>query len=180
MSEHVDVLIVGAGLSGIGAACQLRTRLPGKSVAILESRARQRRHLGPVPLPGHPLGLRHVHVQLPLAALAQRHRARRRAADPRLRPHRRPRVRRRRADPLPPPGHRGLVGQRDRALDGHDRPRRRDDHDDHRLPVGLLGLLRLRAGLRAGVPRRRRRSAASSSTRSTGPRTSTTPASGSS
>ncbi len=37
--EHVDVLIVGAGLSGIGAACQLRTRLPGKSVAILESRA---------------------------------------------------------------------------------------------------------------------------------------------
>ncbi len=38
MSEHVDVLIVGAGLSGIGAACQLRTRLPDKRVAILESR----------------------------------------------------------------------------------------------------------------------------------------------
>jgi cation diffusion facilitator CzcD-associated flavoprotein CzcO len=38
MSEHVDVLIVGAGLSGIGAACELRTRLPGKSVVILESR----------------------------------------------------------------------------------------------------------------------------------------------
>ena len=37
--EHVDVLIIGAGLSGIGAACQLRTRHPGKSVAILESRA---------------------------------------------------------------------------------------------------------------------------------------------
>jgi cation diffusion facilitator CzcD-associated flavoprotein CzcO len=36
--EHVDVLIVGAGLSGVGAACQLRTRLPGKSLAILESR----------------------------------------------------------------------------------------------------------------------------------------------
>ena len=37
-SEHVDVLIVGAGLSGIGAACHLRTELPGKSFAILEAR----------------------------------------------------------------------------------------------------------------------------------------------
>ncbi|MEU6641787.1 NAD(P)/FAD-dependent oxidoreductase [Saccharomonospora sp. NPDC046836] len=36
--DHVDVLIVGAGLSGVGAACQLRTRCPGKSVAILEAR----------------------------------------------------------------------------------------------------------------------------------------------
>ena len=36
--EHHDVLIVGAGLSGIGAACQLRRRLPGKSLAILEAR----------------------------------------------------------------------------------------------------------------------------------------------
>ncbi|GAA1963958.1 NAD(P)/FAD-dependent oxidoreductase [Amycolatopsis minnesotensis] len=37
-AEHVDVLIVGAGLSGIGAACHLRTELPGKSIAILEAR----------------------------------------------------------------------------------------------------------------------------------------------
>src|SRR4051812_29997475 len=29
--EHVDVLIVGAGLSGIGAACRLRTESPGTS-----------------------------------------------------------------------------------------------------------------------------------------------------
>jgi monooxygenase len=36
--EHVDVLIVGAGLSGIGAACRLRTECPGKSFAILEAR----------------------------------------------------------------------------------------------------------------------------------------------
>jgi monooxygenase len=36
--EHVDVLIVGAGLSGIGAACNLRENLPGKSFAILEAR----------------------------------------------------------------------------------------------------------------------------------------------
>ncbi len=38
MSEHVDVLVVGAGLSGIGAACRLRRDRPGTSVAILEAR----------------------------------------------------------------------------------------------------------------------------------------------
>jgi monooxygenase len=37
--EHVDVLIVGAGLSGIGAAHHLQRECPGKSYAILESRA---------------------------------------------------------------------------------------------------------------------------------------------
>jgi monooxygenase len=36
--EHVDVLIVGAGLSGIGAACHLQADSPRKSYAILEAR----------------------------------------------------------------------------------------------------------------------------------------------
>lgn len=36
--EHLDVLIVGAGLSGIGAACHLQAECPGKSFAILEAR----------------------------------------------------------------------------------------------------------------------------------------------
>ncbi len=36
--EHVDVLIVGAGLSGIGAAYRLQTEHPGRTYAILESR----------------------------------------------------------------------------------------------------------------------------------------------
>ncbi len=36
--EHLDVLIVGAGLSGIGAACHLRADCPGKSFAIVEAR----------------------------------------------------------------------------------------------------------------------------------------------
>ncbi|MCA9504395.1 MAG: NAD(P)/FAD-dependent oxidoreductase [Spirochaetaceae bacterium] len=36
--DHLDVVIVGAGLSGVGAACQLRALCPGKTVAILESR----------------------------------------------------------------------------------------------------------------------------------------------
>ncbi|HEX4359308.1 MAG TPA: NAD(P)/FAD-dependent oxidoreductase [Pseudonocardia sp.] len=38
-AEHVDVLIVGAGLSGVGAACHLQREIPGKSVAILEARS---------------------------------------------------------------------------------------------------------------------------------------------
>jgi len=38
--SHVDVLIVGAGLSGIGAAHHLQERCPEKTYAILESRER--------------------------------------------------------------------------------------------------------------------------------------------
>jgi monooxygenase len=37
-TDHVDVLIVGAGLSGIGAACHLSTSCPDKTYAIFESR----------------------------------------------------------------------------------------------------------------------------------------------
>ena len=36
--DDLDVLIVGAGLSGIGAACHLTTRCPSKRYAILEAR----------------------------------------------------------------------------------------------------------------------------------------------
>src|SRR6201996_7892014 len=36
--EHFDVLIVGAGLSGIGAGYHLQSRCPAKSYAILEGR----------------------------------------------------------------------------------------------------------------------------------------------
>jgi monooxygenase len=38
-SEHLDVLIVGAGLSGIGAAHHLKQAFPQKSYAIFEARA---------------------------------------------------------------------------------------------------------------------------------------------
>jgi cation diffusion facilitator CzcD-associated flavoprotein CzcO len=36
-TEHVDVLIVGAGISGIGGAYHLQTQCPGKSFLILEA-----------------------------------------------------------------------------------------------------------------------------------------------
>lgn len=38
LMDHVDVLIVGAGLSGIGAAVHLQQNSPGKTYAILEGR----------------------------------------------------------------------------------------------------------------------------------------------
>jgi monooxygenase len=36
--DHVDVLIVGAGLSGIGAACHLKQRCPDRTFTIIEAR----------------------------------------------------------------------------------------------------------------------------------------------
>lgn len=38
MIEHVDVLIIGAGISGIGAGCHLTMKSPDTSFAILEGR----------------------------------------------------------------------------------------------------------------------------------------------
>ncbi len=38
--EHFDVLIIGAGLSGIGGGARVRMDLPGKTFAILEGRER--------------------------------------------------------------------------------------------------------------------------------------------
>jgi monooxygenase len=39
-AHHFDVLIVGAGLSGIGTACQVTTEHPNKTIAVLERRER--------------------------------------------------------------------------------------------------------------------------------------------
>jgi cation diffusion facilitator CzcD-associated flavoprotein CzcO len=36
--KHVDVLIVGAGIAGIGMACHLTTKQPGRTFAIVDSR----------------------------------------------------------------------------------------------------------------------------------------------
>ena len=46
MDNHFDVLVVGAGISGIGAGYHLQTKCPGKSYAILEGRDTIGRDLG--------------------------------------------------------------------------------------------------------------------------------------
>src|SRR5882672_10375991 len=40
MTEHLDVLIIGAGISGISAAWHLQDRCPSKTYAVLERRER--------------------------------------------------------------------------------------------------------------------------------------------
>ncbi len=38
MTEHVDVIVVGAGISGIGTGYHLQTRCPDRTYMILEGR----------------------------------------------------------------------------------------------------------------------------------------------
>ena len=38
MNNHFDVIVIGAGISGIGAGYHLQTKCPEKSYAILEGR----------------------------------------------------------------------------------------------------------------------------------------------
>ena len=39
MAEHFDVVVVGAGISGVGQGYHLQTRCPDRSYVILEGRA---------------------------------------------------------------------------------------------------------------------------------------------
>ena len=113
--------------------------------------------MGPVPVPGRALGLRHVHARLPLPPVAQQQGDRRRSVDPRLHPRDRERLRDRAQDPLQPPRRQRAVVDRRRMLDRHRRAHRhrRDGHVHRRLPVQVQRLLPLRPGIPAGLPRHR-------------------------
>ena len=81
-----DVLIVGAGLSGVGMACHLQAPRAVGALRHPGSARRHRRHLGSVPLSRRALGFRHVHARLFVPALDGGESDRRRPVDPRLCP----------------------------------------------------------------------------------------------
>ena len=181
-SEHFDVLIVGAGLSGIGAGYHLQQKCPGKSYVILEGRDCIGGTWDLFRYPGIRSDSRHVHARLFVQAVDRAEGDRRRAADPELRARDRGRERHRQEDPLPSPGQARVVVVAGRALDRGGRTQRgRGRHRDRALhlqfPVHVLGLLQIRGRLHAGICRLATISPAASCIRRNGPKTSTTPAS---
>ena len=175
--EHVDVLIVGAGISGIGCARHLQDELPGKTYAILEARDAIG---GTWDLFRYP-GIRSDSDLRPSATRSSPGPARRRSPTAPIDPARtsaRPRAKTG-IDRHIRYGHRVIGASWSSArgaLDGHraaqPTPARRS-----RSPAGWLfcaqRLLPLRRGLHARTSRGSSVSAARSCTRSTGPRTST-------
>ena len=101
--EHFDVLIVGAGLSGIGAAVHLHERCPGKSYAILEGRASIGGTWDLFRYPGIRSDSDMYTLGYSLQAVDRGQGDRRRAVDPELCARDRGRARHRQAHPLQPP-----------------------------------------------------------------------------
>ena len=62
--EHFDVLIVGAGLSGIGAAAHLKMECAGKEFCDFGRASGVGRDLGFVSLSGRSFGFGYVHARL--------------------------------------------------------------------------------------------------------------------
>ena len=123
-SEHFDVLIVGAGLSGIGAGYHLQEKCPGQELRHPRGPRLHRRHLGSVSLSRHPLRQRHVHARLFVQAVDRAEGDRRRAAHPELRPRDRGRERHRQEHPLQPPRQARVVVDAGGALDRGGRAQR--------------------------------------------------------
>ena len=176
--ETVDVLIVGAGLSGIGAACHLQKRCPDRSFAIIEARQALGGTWDLFRYPGvrsdsdmYTLGYSFrpwtgdkAIAEGPAILQYLRDTAREHGIEDRIRfGHR---LRRRR-----------VVVRRSRLDRGHRARCRRAAAPALRLPVDVHRLLRRCRGLHARISKAASASPAASCIRSTGPTTSTTPAS---
>ena len=145
MIEHVDVVVVGAGISGIGAAYHLQTMCPDRSFVILEARDDIG---GTWDLFRYP-GVRSDSDMYTLGYSFAPWRGDRWLADGvailSYHPRDRPRARHRAAHPLPQPGCRCGLRHHHRALDADGRglPGRQPPADDLQLPLLLCRLLRL-------------------------------------
>ena len=155
--EHVDVLIVGAGLSGIGAGCHLQANCPGKTYAILEARDCIG---GTWDLFRYP-GIRSDSDMFTLGYSFRPWKDAEAIADgavgSALRAPDRRRASRRAEDSFSPSRGPRRVVERTSALDGRGRAQRHasDRAPELRLPAHVQRLLPLRRGLHAGLPRRR-------------------------
>ena len=150
--EYSDVLIIGAGISGIGAAYRIHEKNPKLSYRVLERRARIGGTWDLNPLSGHPVRQRHLHAELSLRAVDSAGERRRRARHPRVSDPDRAQARHRQAHPLQHPGRVGGLGFDHRHLDRADRGRRRAEDLPRPVPVLRHRLLQLRRALPAGFP----------------------------
>ena len=114
---HFDVLIVGAGLSGVGAACHLRSEAPGDDLRHPRSEKCVRGHLGSFPLSGHTLGFRHVHIRFRVSPVGRRKGDRRWTVNFALSGRNREGIRRRSPEPFRSQGRWGVLAIGGRALD---------------------------------------------------------------
>ena len=151
--EHFDVIIVGAGLSGVGAGVHLHEKCPGKSYVILEGRPSMGGTWDLFRYPGirsdsdmHTLGYRFkpwreakAIADGPSILNYVKETAAEYGVD--------------RAHPLPAPGDEGRLVERGCHLDrrGAAQGHRRDRPLHLQLPLHVRGLLQLPAGLHARV-----------------------------
>ena len=151
-TEHFDVLIAGAGISGVGAAYHLTTQCPGHELRRAGNPEDVWRHLEHPPLSRHPLRQRPAHLRLPLQAVdvsADRERRR----NPEIHGRRDRGERSRAAHPLPAHHHLGKMVERGKPLDhrGHAHRHRREASLHHQFLLDVPGLLPPHRGLYAGV-----------------------------
>jgi hypothetical protein len=174
-AEHFDVLIVGAGISGVGGAYHLQDPVP-RQASWCSRRSRASAAPGWMHrYPGHPLRQRPLHLRLPLQALdrrADRHRRR----DPQVHGRGDRRERPRSPHPLRPPGSPPRPGPPRPNLwtSTPVGPRPASRSASPATSCGCARATTATEGLHPRVARAWTASRARSSTRRPGPRTSTT------